>query len=162
MINVIRMLTVDEGTRTEAYKDTKGKTSVGIGFNMDDPLAVQKWKQAGIHVDFSLVYLGHAILEQTDIWNLLNVCIDGANTDLKKLFSDYDTYPDYVKLALVNLMFNLGAPVFSGFHTFIGLIKRGDYAGAANDLNHTNLPKEEPNRVKRIQALLQGDDSLYS
>lgn len=156
------MFTVDEGFKSFAYKDTKGKTTVGIGFNMDDPKAKGAWIMADIPESYYAVYSKQQQLSQQSAWSLLGYCINGAKKDLLTMFDSLEIYPQYVQFALINLIFNMGKPVFSEFNTFIGLIKAKDFEGAANDLAKTKWATELPNRAMRVCALLKGDDSLYS
>lgn len=161
MINAIRMLTIDEGCKYNSYKDTLGNTTIGIGFNMSSPNAIEVWKQSGIKTAFSIAFVGQCSLPQNEVWDLLNTCIDNAKSDLLEIFHDFDSLPEHVQLVLINLIFNMGMPVFQQFKQFISLIKSGNYLMASDDLKHTKWAGQVPNRAKRVIALLQGDDSLY-
>lgn len=156
------MLIVDEGVRYRAYKDTVGKTTVGIGFNMDDPKARGVWIQADILESFNLIYSNNFPLSTASISSLVNTNINNCKTDLGSTFTDFSTYPDYVQLALINLMFNMGKSVFSQFVTFIQLIKDNNYDGASIDLGNTKWSSELNARSQRVMALLKGDDSGYT
>jgi hypothetical protein len=56
-----------EGYETKAYKDTKGKVTIGIGFNLDanKSMAKQYFKSQGI--DFDDVYEGKVELTKDQI-----------------------------------------------------------------------------------------------
>lgn len=161
MINITRMLTVDEGLKNRVYKDTKGKNTVGIGFNMDDSSARAIWLHANVSESFNLVLQNQQALSTPSAWALLNKCVENAKTDLLLLFPAFDSYPNFVQLALLNLMYNMGRPTFSQFTTFISLIKHQNYSGAATDLAKTKWATQVPKRCMRVCALLKGDDSLY-
>lgn len=161
MINLVRMLTVDEGLKNKVYKDPAGNKTVGIGFNMDDPHARGVWIMADVPESFLSVYNGYSQISTESAWKLLNVQTNNAIKDLKTVFDDFDTYPDGAKYALINIVFNIGLPKFSKFNTFIGLIKSNDFDAASDDLAQTALAHQLPNRYKRVCALLKGDDSLY-
>lgn len=152
---------VDEGLRYKSYKDTVGKTTVGIGFNMDDSNARGIWISADIEESFNSVYKGETALSSTSVSNLLDACLKGCRTDLASLFPSYAGLPVYVQMSLVNLMFNLGLHKFKAFNTFNGLINSGKFEEASNDLKLTALAKQAPNRIRRVCALLLGDDSEY-
>lgn len=51
---------------------------------------------------------------------------------------------------LVNMAFNLGVHGLLGFNTFLGLLKAGDYKGAAEDLRGTRWHRQVGDRAKRI------------
>lgn len=162
MITVVKMLAVDEGIRYKAYKDTKGNVTVGIGFNMDDPRARGIWLKADIPESFNGVYAMTDSISAQSTLNVLDVCVTNARNDLKTLLPNFSTYPDYVQLALVNLMFNMGLPTFSKFYTFLNLIKEGNYDDAGNHLESTAWYNQVGERASRVMALLKGDDSLYA
>ena len=155
------MFTVDEGYRDMAYLDTTGHVTVGIGFNMDSPNARETWADAGIHDNFDLVYNRTIPITLDEAWALLNTCIDNCKTDLLSILHDFDSYPENIKMALINLCFNLGLPKLTGFTTFLGRIRLGNYAGAALDLSMTLWAMQLPERAKRVCQLINGDDSFY-
>jgi len=155
------MLTTDEGLRNTSYKDTVGKTTVGIGFNMDDPHAQGIWIKADIPESYHQVYNRTQTLSTESAWKLLNVCIENSVTDLKTIFENYDGLPELIQLALINLMFNMGKPVFSQFKTFIGLVQKGEFEAASNDLARTKWATQVPNRAMRVCSLLKEDDLYY-
>lgn len=156
------MLQADEGVKYRAYKDTVGHATVGIGFNMDDTHARGVWIQADIVESFNLVKDSNYPLSTASIASLTNTCINNCKVELLSIFPDFYVYPDYVQLALINLIFNLGKPSFSTFNEFCNYIKENDYDGASNDLNTTKWATQLPNRAKRVIALLKGDDTGYS
>lgn len=156
------MLKLDEGLRYKAYIDTVGKTTVGIGFNMDSPNAKSLWLHADVHESFSAVYNGQTSLSTNSIVSLFNTCIDSCRVDLESLFEDFETYPEYTQLALINLIFNMGKPVFSQFHTTINLIKAKEFNKASDNLEHTAWASQLPVRSARVRKLLTGDYSGYS
>ncbi len=157
------MLKFDEGLRYRAYKDTNGNITVGIGFNMDSSSAKSTWLHSDIPESFNSIYTQATYLSTNSVVKLLNTCIDECRIDLETtLCRDVTTYPDYVQLALINLMFNLGKPVFSTFTTLMSLVKAGNYGGAADDLANTLWAKELLARAHRVCLLLKGDYSGYN
>ncbi len=156
------MLRQDEGLRYRAYKDTVGNITVGIGFNMDSPSAKGLWLHADIPESFNSIYTQEAYLSTNSVNKLLNTCIDTCRIDLEAMIMrDITSYPDYVQLALINLMFNMGKSTFSHFTTFISLIKAENFSGAAEDLKTTKYATELPLRCERICSLLNGNYSHY-
>lgn len=162
MLSPQEMLQQDEGMRYRAYKDTKGNITVGIGFNLDNPGAKAIWLHADIPESFNSIYTQETYLSTNSVVKLLNTCIDSCRLDLEDvLHRDVTDYPDYVQLALINLMFNMGKPTFSQFNTFIKLIKDKNYDDAATDLSNTRWSIELVNRSSRICKLIKGDYSGY-
>lgn len=161
MIPVIKMLTVDEGFKDTAYRDTVGKVTVGIGFNMDDSNAKVIWKYAGIPENFELIHNKTIPITKESAWKLVNVCVDNCRIDLHHLFPEFETYPEGVQLALINLMYNMGLNVFQQFKGFINLVKYLQFEEAAIDLAKTKWATQVGKRKDRVCALLREDDSGY-
>lgn len=162
MLSVYDMLKLDEGLRYKVYTDTVGKATVGIGFNMDSSSAKGLWLRANIGESFSAVYSGQSSLSTNSIVSLFNTCIDGCRVDLESIFNDFETYPEHAQLALINLMFNMGKSVFTGFHTTINLLKAKDFNGASDHLAGTGWASQLPVRSARVRKLLKGDYSGYT
>lgn len=57
--------------------------------------------------------------------------------------------------AMMNLAFNLGVAGLQKFTTFLGLMKGGRYAEAADDLANTPWHNQVGDRAKRIEALIK-------
>lgn len=161
MITAAQMLKFDEGLKNKAYRDTVGKVTIGIGFNMDNPGARGIWNSTGILESFDDCYKGIKTLSPDSITKLLYKCVDIAKSDLKILFSEFDTFPENVQLALINLMFNMGRPTLSKFFTFNKFIKDKNYDRASDQLGTTGYSSQLPQRSKRVRSLLKGDDSEY-
>lgn len=160
-LNAIKMLSFDEGVRYRVYKDTAGKLTVGIGFNMDSPNARAIWLKAGVSESFNLVYGGKQSLSVNSVQLLFNACMDSAITDLKSIFPDYDTYPELVQLALINMVFNMGKPVFETFFSTIKLIKARKWDEVAEHILGTLWSKQVGQRSVRVANLFKGVDSLF-
>lgn len=162
MIDYKNMLVADEGLTHSAYKDTTGNVTVGVGFNMDSISARGLWIKASIPESFNAVYANKVSLSGDSVNKLLDICVAGCNADLLSLLPNLNSYPNYVQLALLNLMFNMGKPVLAQFNTFLNLIKENNYDGASNDLSNTKWSSELPQRSNRVCSLLKNNDSGYS
>lgn len=162
MVSLIRMFTVDEGCKQYSYKDTRGNVTVGFGFNMDDASSRAQWGKADVHENFDLVYNKSVPISMESAWSLLTVCIKNCEDELRSILHDYESMPQDVQYALINLIFNLGMHKFLTFDTFLNRIRVNNFEGAAKDLEGTLWYKEVPNRAKRVCSLLRGDDSGYA
>ncbi len=136
------------------YRDTVGKVTVGVGLMLPDVKAAQALSfLAGpnpatpeqIAVEFARVDAlppGRAsnfykspsslqLTQQTIDSKLLSV-IQGFEADLRTEFPHYDTIPDSVKLALLDMIYNLGpAGLFKGFPHLVAAVQTGAWAQAA-------------------------------
>jgi lysozyme len=130
----------EEGIRLNKYLDTTGHWTIGIGHK----LTVQELKNNLFTITVEQAY------------DILEKDLDIALKDAKRLFPQYDTYPENVKLALLDMTFNLGFSGFSKFITTIGLIKDRKFKEAADQAMKSLWARQVPNRAKRVTKLLAG------
>src|SRR6202035_5795695 len=72
------------------------------------------------------------LLTQQTIDAKLTSVLEGFEADLKGHFSHYDALPDGVKMALLDMIYNLGpAGLFKGFPHLVAAIQTGAWAQAA-------------------------------
>jgi len=136
------------------YRDTVGKVTVGVGLMLPDAKAAQALPfmlgtraatPAEIAAEFARVdtmamgrasafYKTPASLELTQqtIDAKLTSVLQGFEVDLKTEFPHYDSLPDGVKMALLDMIYNLGpAGLFKGFPHLVAAVQTGAWAQAA-------------------------------
>lgn len=130
---------LEEGMRNKAYLDTRGYWTIGIGHMLgrDDEFRGMYW---------------------TDIKALMTLenDIDTAVVLAKDVFPEWDVLPDNVKLALMDMCFNLGNR-FRQFKQTIRLIHNGRYKEAAESAAQSLWARQVPNRARRVLKILAGD-----
>ena len=124
LINVVNLDDLDdlekqlirhEGLKLKPYKCTAGKTTIGVGRNLDDK---------GISEDEAIYLLREDILE----------CI----TDLYTVFnSNWHNLTKPRMDALIDLRFNLGPTRFRKFKKMILAVKNMDYSKAADEMKNS-------------------------
>jgi GH24 family phage-related lysozyme (muramidase) len=143
-----------EGSVPWMYRDTVGKVTVGVGLMLPDAHAAQALPfllnnrpatPQEIAAEYSRVdamTMGKAaafykipasleLTQQTIDAKLLSV-LKGFEADLRAEFSSYDTFPDAIKLALLDMIYNLGATgLFHGFPHLVAAVRAGNWAQAA-------------------------------
>jgi GH24 family phage-related lysozyme (muramidase) len=143
-----------EGCVPWMYRDTVGKVTVGVGLMLPDAKAAQALpfiiaNRAATPEEIAAEYarvdamaLGRASsfyrapasleLTQQTIDAKLSSVLEGFETDLRTEFSHYDALPDAVKMALLDMIYNLGpAGLFKGFPHLIAAVQTGAWAQAA-------------------------------
>jgi GH24 family phage-related lysozyme (muramidase) len=164
-----------EGCVPWMYRDTVGKITVGVGLMLPDAKAAEALPFfAGtrtatpeeIAAEFSRVdamAMGHAssfyriaisleLTEQT-IDAKLNVVLRGFEDDLRTQFPHYDVMPDGVKMALLDMIYNLGpVGLFRGFPHLMAAVETGAWAQAAAHCMRRG-PSAERNSWTREQFL---------
>jgi GH24 family phage-related lysozyme (muramidase) len=143
-----------EGCVPWMYRDTVGKVTVGVGLMLPDARAAQTLPfvfetrpatQEEIAIEYARVNalpLGHTsafyktftsmqLTQQTIDAKLISV-LEGFESDLRTQLPHYDNLPDAIKLALLDMIYNLGpAGLFKGFPHLIVAVQTGDWAQAA-------------------------------
>jgi len=109
MNNLIKMLRQHEGVRNTVYLDSVGIETIGVGRNL---------KEVGLsddEIDYLLI-------------NDINRCKEEA-----KRLSWYGDLDSVRKEAILNLLFNLGMPRFSGFKNALSAMEEHNYPLAADE-----------------------------
>jgi hypothetical protein len=107
---LLKSFSVVEGYRNKSYQDSQGKTTVGVGFNMDQSGAKKIWEQAGVDQDFDAIKSGKEELSDPNIKKLFSVTFadseSKAQQRAKKLGIEWDTLPEWHRAILTDIAFN--------------------------------------------------------
>lgn len=115
-----------EGLELKPYTDTVGKTTIGVGRNLDDV----------------------GITEREAEFLLMND-IGRAHDEAKK-FDWYDGLDMARKCVVINMIFNMGLPRFSKFEKTIAHIAAGDYTKAADEMLDSRWAEQVGNRANEL------------
>ena len=120
-----------EGLRLKPYMCTAGKLSIGVGRNLDDN---------GITKDEALY--------------LLDNDIENALSDCQTLIQGFNAIDDVRKIALIDMMFNLGYNRMSKFIKMLTAIKCGDWEEASKQALDSRWAKQVGRRAEKIAEQL--------
>lgn len=143
---LIDRLIWEEGLRHEPYHCPAGKLTIGIGHNMEaNPLPKGMQKELDENGKLSL----------PSIMQLVNKDIDYAEQDARALFESFNDYSENRKVAIVDLLFNMGRSTFSKFITTIAAIRSGNWDAAAKGLKNSKWFKQvQKERAEGIVELI--------
>ena len=136
------------------YRDTVGKVTVGVGLMLPDAKAAEALpfivggraatpeEIAAEYTRIDAMAMGRAsafyktptslVLTQQTIDAKLSSVLAGFEADLKSQFPHYDALPDGIKMALLDMIYNLGpAGLFKGFPHLVAAIQTGAWQQAA-------------------------------
>ena len=121
-----------EGRRQQVYLDSAGHPTIGVGFNLDRSDAPQKIKALGLN--YSAVRQGQVTLNDAQIDQLFDADVDRAIADASMIVANFKSIPENKQKIVVDMVFNLGAGGFSGFHNTIKAIENEDWQTAAQEM----------------------------
>jgi len=87
---------------------------------------------------------------------LLRNDIKNTQDDLRSIFSNFDEFTDDIKLALTDMMFNLGKTRFLKFKKMIQAVKDKDFKEAARQAKDSKWCKQVKSRCEDNFNLLYG------
>ncbi|MFL0800106.1 MAG: hypothetical protein K6L80_06655 [Agarilytica sp.] len=159
-----------EGKISHMYLDSKGYVTVGVGHLLKDLASAQKlsFKKSNntpaskddIQLDYEAVkqqpknrlasfYKRHTALtlSNTDINALTDKHIDSFEGELKRIYSDFPSFPSEVRLALFDLIFNVGmTDLNNNWPSLKKAVKAKDWATAATESSRKSPISAERNK----------------
>jgi len=123
-----------EGLKLKPYICPAGKLTIGVGRNIEDN---------GISEDEAMY--------------LLENDIKRCENELREIFPNFDSLPENVRMALIDMDFNLGKPRFMQFKKLIQAIKEGDFKRAAKEAKNSRWCEQVGERCEDIYNMLTGN-----
>ncbi|WP_461535211.1 glycoside hydrolase family protein [Spongorhabdus nitratireducens] len=121
-----------EGLRLTPYTDTVGKLTIGVGRNLDDN---------GITEDEALLLLRHDIAR--------------ARAELERAFPFVLGLDPVRRDVLINMVFNMGLPAFSGFRHMLAAVEQRDFATAAREMLNSRWARQVKGRASELAGQMK-------
>lgn len=125
-------LIAHEGLRLKPYADTVGKTTIGVGRNLDD---------RGISMHEAMI--------------LLDNDIETVEDDLDQRMPWWRGLTEARQRVLADMCFNLGIARLEGFRNTLSAIKAGDYAAAAESMLASKWATQVGRRAHRLAKMMR-------
>ena len=135
MEKLIAMLKRHEGVETHAYECSEGKTTVGVGRNIDQR--------------------GGMGLSPDEVDYLLENDIERVIKELAGEYSWFNDLDDVRKDAMIDISFNLGATRLRGFKRALSAMESGDYKVAATEFLDSKWAKQVGGRALELSDLIK-------
>ncbi len=150
-----------EGFVPTIYKDTKGKRTIGYGFNLDDSTVAKNipWE----------VKSGLRPMAQSEADKVFNILYSRAQNDAVKFVGkdNFTKLSPAVQDTITDMSYNMGYNKLSGFQNFKKALIAGDMNKAAYELKDSNWYNQVGNRskyhyniVKNAKPVLQWNNIL--
>ena len=130
---LVEQLKDHEGIRLKPYKCTAGKLTIGIGRNIED--------------------IGISLQEAECM--LFND-IERVMKELEDIFDDFDIFSETRKIALIDMIFNLGLTRFLKFKKMIAAIKEENWNKAADEAMDSRWYNQVGRRAEKVVSQLRG------
>lgn len=124
-------LKLHEGVRTHPYTDTKGILTIGVGHNLE----------RGLHPDVINLQLEKDIEETLE--------------DLDRDLPEWRGFSKKRRVALADMMFNLGAKRFHGFVKMRKALKLQDFDKAAEEMLDSKWSRQVGARAERLADMMR-------
>lgn len=149
--DVVSFIKQHEGYRTHVYKDTLGVPTIGIGFNLTRPDAKKIMNQVG--VNYENILSGKEDLTDMQIKEIFKITLKIAYNDAKLWIPKFDFLPKNIKLAILDMSFNMGYPRLSKFVKTKKFILDGNYNSAALEIQKSKWATQVGDRVTSLVKL---------
>lgn len=135
MSRIINMLKLHEGVKSHAYKCTAGKTTIGVGRNIDAD--------------------GGMGLSEDEIDYLLSNDVERVKAELEREFDWFKWLCAARSDAMINICFNLGMPRLKLFKNALSAMAAGDYELAATEFLDSRWARQVGDRALTIAGMIQ-------
>ncbi len=150
--NFYDMFVLNEGNKSKVYKDTKGKRTIGIGFNLEEPANRKILKKEGI--DINELFAGRELTDK-ETKTLYNYSLTQAFKDAQSYDPNFAKRPEAVKMTLVDMAFNLGLTKLNKFVDMKKGLMNNDYNMAADEMVDSNWYKQVKSRGPRMVNVMR-------
>jgi len=129
---LVGQLIEHEGLKLKPYYCPAGKLTIGVGRNLEDKGISQKEA---------------AFLLKNDI--------DECISDLEDLFKEkFDSFPEQVKIVLIDMRFNLGATGFRSFRKMIKAVNESNFDKASKEMKNSNWYSQVGKRAETLVEMM--------
>lgn len=141
-----RFISYYEGIAAQAYKDTVGKVTIGVGFNMDSPQAIDEWQKVfGPALHFHDAYNGKIRLNTLQIRQLFDSNVINRELEVRRIYKRIWRYLQlHERLGIEDAYFN--SPV---------LVKGGSRPSRFWGYMHSYITEKQPKYLESaVEELL--------
>jgi len=138
-MNVAEQIERFEGRRCQAYRDTLGKWTIGVGHCSSDVHEGAEWTDS--QVSYQLA---------RDIENATLAC--------RHMLPWFDALNEPRQAVLIGMAFQLGITGLLGFHGTLDAIRDEHFADAAEHMRQSKWAQQTPNRVRVLAAQMDSGE----
>lgn len=151
--DAMRMIEYFESRRGGVYTDSRGKHTIGVGFNLDRPGAAEDIARVLPGVTRSALLARRARLTDEQIERLLRHDVERAINTARRQVPNFDELPYNVRLVLVDLCFNVGG--LAKWPSFRAAVERRDFTDAARLMHNTRWYRQTGRRAVATTRMMR-------
>ena len=166
---LVKELKKQEGYRNKPYKDTQGFWTIGYGHNLqgrafdsyENERLFPRYKtlSAPITAEQCVQYWQQNPISQSDAEFILEqdiLIVKHAATKIYK--KQWEKFNDEQKVAILDLIFNLGEFKYKQFKRHIKATKALDWETSAAEILNSKAARQAPKRYKELAKQLKGEE----
>lgn len=136
-----------EGFRPDIYKDTKGKRTIGHGFNIDDPTVAKLLPKS--------VLMGQRTLTPDESSQIFTKLYIRSIKDAQNLVGEnWGRIPPQIKNVVIDMTYNMGKTKMSGFKEMIKALKKLDFDKAGIEMKDSNWYGQVGDRSGKLYNMM--------
>lgn len=153
LADAIALIESHEGRRTRVYRDTLGNPTVGVGFNLRRPGAVEDLARLLPDVSYHALLHGQARLTHAQIDALLHHDAHRALATARRQVRNFEMLPPDVQLVLIDMAFTLGS--LHGWRELRQAVEAQRFGVAAGAMRASRWRHQVGGRATRLIAMMQ-------
>lgn len=159
-MNLYQMLKQDEGEELEIYKDTEGFWTIGIGHLVTKNPSIDEARRVLSFTTGNRT--GFCTREQSEQMFAQDVQKARVSIERSVLNDTYQKMDDARRMALVNMVFQMGLYGVLGFKKMVQHLQLRNWSSAAAEALDSKWARQTPSRARRVTTVLRtGELSCY-
>lgn len=140
------LATVDDAKKLSFLQGDIAASAEAIAIEYDKVKSQEMARVASYYKQFTTLHLSEESINQ-----ITDKHIDSFYKELKVIYDGFDDFPDSAKLALFDMIFNLGMTgLRKKWPRFNACVANNDWASAANDCRRRGIADERNDYVKKL------------
>lgn len=144
----------EEGFRPTAYKDSVGITTIGYGFNLEQPNARDIIKRVKIPESYELLRSGQQALSDESARKLFDYKHRKSEQAAAKIVPNYNSLGENQRAALTSMVYHMGGEGVRKFKKTLAYLADGNARAVENQLLTSEMARQTPARARRTALML--------
>jgi GH24 family phage-related lysozyme (muramidase) len=144
----------EEGFRPTAYKDSVGITTIGYGFNLEQPNAADIIKRVKIPERYELLRTGRQALSEESARKLFDYKHRKSEQAAARIVPNFNELGENQRAALTSMAYHMGGEGLRKFRQTLSYLKQGNAKAVENQLLSSLMAQQTPARARRTALML--------